>query len=192
MRQRLKPVASARRLACYTVCDTAVGPLLVVTSDGKLVSIKFNIDEKRTPEALDELERELRGGFTLERDDRALQPIVRHLQAYLDGRRKDLDIPFDVSWIAGFRREVLLEVSRVPRGAVATYGEIARRCGRPNAYRAVGNTMRTNPIPLVIPCHRIIGSSGSLHGFGGGLGMKEQLLNLEGATGWVNPQAASL
>ncbi len=180
MHRPAKATRRARRPAVYTVCDTAVGPLLVAVSDGKLVSIKFNVDETRAPEALAELERELRGGFALERDDRAMRPMVRHLQAYLDGQRTDLDIPFDVSWIAGFRREVLLEVSRVSRGAVATYGEIARRCGRPNAYRAVGNTMRTNPIPLVIPCHRIIGSSGSLTGFGGGLDMKRQLLALEG------------
>ncbi|MHB8377484.1 MAG: methylated-DNA--[protein]-cysteine S-methyltransferase [Dehalococcoidia bacterium] len=171
----------APKRAAYTIVETAIGPLLVAASDGRLVAIKFGIGERRVAEALEELGRELRGAFALERDDRALAPIARHLRAYLDGRRADLDIPFDVSWVTGFRRDVLLEVARVPRGAVASYGEIARRAGRPKAYRAVGNTMRTNPIPLVIPCHRIVGSDGSLTGFGGGLEMKRQLLALEGA-----------
>ncbi|MBF6600674.1 MAG: methylated-DNA--[protein]-cysteine S-methyltransferase [Dehalococcoidia bacterium] len=154
-------------------------------SEGKLIAIKFGVDERRLPEALGALDRELRGGFALERDERALAVTVRRLRAYLDGRRAELGLPFDVSWVPGFRRGVLLEVARVPRGAVASYGEIARRAGRPNAFRAVGNAMRTNPIPLVIPCHRIVASGGRIGGFGGGLEMKRRLLRLEGAAGWT-------
>ena len=174
--------ARTQRQAKYTLTDTAIGSLLVAACEGRLIAIKFHVDERRLAGALDELRHELHGAFALERDDRALAPIARHLRAYLEGRRKDLDIPFDVSWVTPFRRDVLLAVAAVPRGAVASYGEIARRVGRPNAFRAVGNTMRTNPIPLVIPCHRVVGSNGSLTGFGGGLDMKERLLALEGAT----------
>ena len=173
--------AGAQRQAQYTLTDTAIGPLLVATCDAKLVAIKFHVDERRLAGALDELRHELHGAFALERDDRALAPIAKHLRAYVEGKRNDLDIPFDVSWVTPFRRDVLVAVSKVPRGSVATYGEIARRVGRPNAFRAVGNTMRTNPIPLVIPCHRVVGSNGSLTGFGGGLDVKERLLALEGA-----------
>jgi methylated-DNA-[protein]-cysteine S-methyltransferase len=76
---------------------------------------------------------------------------------------------------------VLYETYAIPRGQVATYAELARRVGRPRAFRAVGNTMRLNPIPIVIPCHRVVGVNGDLTGFGGGLGMKRKLLELEGA-----------
>ena len=96
-------------------------------------------------------------------------------------RRKEFEVELDLSWIKGFRREVLLECARVPRGQVLTYAQLAERVGSPRAARAVGNTMRTNPIPLVIPCHRIIGSDGSLTGFGGGLDVKARLLKMEGA-----------
>ena len=171
-----------RRPAAYTITDTAIGPLFVAACGGKLIAIKFSTDEKRAPEAVEAFERETHGAYALERDDAALRKIAKHLRDYVDGRRKDLDIPFDVSWTNGFRREVLLEVARLPRGSVASYAEIARRCGRPNAYRAVGNTMATNPIPLVIPCHRVVGSDGGLAGFGGGLDVKRRLLALEGAT----------
>jgi methylated-DNA-[protein]-cysteine S-methyltransferase len=75
----------------------------------------------------------------------------------------------------------LHETYAIPRGQIATYGEIARRVGRPRAFRAVGNTMRLNPIPIVIPCHRVVGTNGDLTGFGGGLSMKRRLLELEGA-----------
>jgi methylated-DNA-[protein]-cysteine S-methyltransferase len=173
---------ATRPVAHYTIADTAIGPLLVAARDGRLVAIKLRADERHLPEQVVALEHELGGAFVRERDDRAVAPIARHLRDYLSGKRKDLDIAFDVSWVPGFRRQVLLEVARVPRGAVASYAEIARRCGRPRAFRAVGNTMRTNPIPLVIPCHRVVGSNGSLTGFGGGLDMKRQLLTLEGAT----------
>jgi methylated-DNA-[protein]-cysteine S-methyltransferase len=168
-------------VAQFTITDSAIGPLLVAAHNGKLVAIKFHADERRLPQQLDALTRELRGAYVLERNDRAVAPIARHLREYLLGKRKDLDLAFDVSWVPGFRRDVLLEVARVPRGDVASYAEIARRCGRPRAFRAVGNTMRTNPIPLVIPCHRIV-ASGGIGGYGGGLPMKRQLLALEGAT----------
>jgi O-6-methylguanine DNA methyltransferase len=73
------------------------------------------------------------------------------------------------------------ECAKVPRGEVTTYAELARRAGKPAAFRAVGHTMATNPVPIVVPCHRVLGSDGSLHGFGGGLDMKARLLALEGA-----------
>ena len=79
-----------------------------------------------------------------------------------------------------FRRRVMEECAKGPRGEVATYAELARRAGKPTAYRAVGHTMATNPVPIVVPCHRIVGSSGP-GGFGPGLQMKAQLLALEGA-----------
>ena len=167
-------------MAYYGVTDTAAGPMLVAVEGERLIAIKFGVDQPRMAHAVEALHRELRGAFTLEHSDAKVRPIAKQLRDYLAGKRQDFDVQLDLSWLTPFRREVLLECARIPRGEVASYAELARRVGRPLAFRAVGNTMRTNPIPIVIPCHRVVGSNG-LGGFGGGLGMKQQLLTLEGA-----------
>jgi len=168
-------------MASYGLTDTAIGPMLVAVDGERLIAVKFGVDQARLPEALDDLRRELHGAFDLERDDAKVRAAARQLRDYAAGKRIDFDLQVDLSWVTPFRREVLLECARIPRGQVATYADLARRVGRPQAFRAVGNTMRTNPVPLVIPCHRVVGSNGSLTGFGGGLDMKRQLLQLEGA-----------
>lgn len=94
--------------------------------------------------------------------------------------RKSSDLPVDLSGITPFRRAVLEECRRIPAGETRSYGWLAAKVGRPGAARAVGRVMATNPVPLVIPCHRVVGSTGGLHGFGGGLEMKETLLRNEG------------
>jgi methylated-DNA-[protein]-cysteine S-methyltransferase len=168
-------------MAYYGLTDTAFGSMLIAVDGERMIALKFGVDEKRMASAVEDLHRGLRGAFPLERNEAKIKPVATRVRDYLAGKRSTLDIEFDVSWIDGFRREVLLECARIPRGQVATYAELARRVGRPNAYRAVGNTMRTNPIPILIPCHRVVGSNGSLTGFGGGLDMKQKLLQLEGA-----------
>jgi O-6-methylguanine DNA methyltransferase len=173
---------SRRKTAYYAHADTPFGPMLVAGSGRKLVAIKFNVPKKRVAAAVEELHRELHASFALVHDETKVAPLVDQVSAYLSGARTAFDVELDLSWVTPFRRDVLLECARVPRGQVATYADLARRVGRPNAYRAVGNTMRTNPIPIVIPCHRIVGSNGSLTGFGGGLDMKVKLLQLEGAS----------
>ncbi len=102
----------------------------------------------------------------------------RELREYAEGRRTTFTFPLD-HHNTPFSLQVLEEVCRVPYGKTASYGAIARRVGRPRSARAVGRAMATNPLPLVIPCHRIIGSRGSLTGFGGGLALKKELLRLE-------------
>lgn len=168
-----------RAVAYYTQRETAMGPMLIAGNGTRLNAVKFGVDATRVPEALDALDRELQGRYALGRDDARIAPLADQICAYLDGARTGFDLDLDLSWVTPFRRDVLLETRRVPRGQVASYAEIARRVGRPAAYRAVGNTMRTNPIPIVIPCHRIVGSNG-IGGFGGGLDMKQRLLALEG------------
>ena len=96
-------------------------------------------------------------------------------------RRTDFDLAIDLRVAEGFSRRVLDELARVPYGEVTTYGELARRAEHPRAARAVGTVMNRNPIPIVLPCHRVVGSSGSLTGYAGGLERKEALLRLEGA-----------
>jgi methylated-DNA-[protein]-cysteine S-methyltransferase len=174
-------VSGPTRTAHYGLTDTAMGPMLVSVEGGRLIAVKFGVDERRLPHAVEDLQRELHGTFELRRGDAKVRLVTKQLCEYLAGKRDRFDVEIDLSWVTPFRRAVLEECARIPRGQVATYGELARRVGRPKAFRAVGNTMRTNPIPIVIPCHRVVGSDGGLTGFGGGLEMKRRLLALEDA-----------
>ena len=102
----------------------------------------------------------------------------RQLEEYFAGTRKEFDLPLHLSG-SDFQVQVLKELQQIPYGETTSYGEIAKRIGRPKAMRAVGAANGRNPIPIIIPCHRVIGSSGDLTGFGGGLDTKEALLRLE-------------
>ena len=166
--------------AYYGIAETAFGPMLVAGDGRKLVAIKFEVDAKRMPEAVEALSRELRGSYGLVFDQQRVRPLIKQLNDYLSGKRTGFDVDLDLSWMTPFRRRVMEECAKVPRGEVTTYAELARRAGNPTAYRAVGHTMATNPVPIVVPCHRVVGSSGP-GGFGPGLRMKAQLLALEGA-----------
>ena len=105
----------------------------------------------------------------------------RELDEYFSGRRRSFDLSIDLRGAAPFTAEVLDQLARVPYGQTATYGELASRVGHPRSARAVGTVMNRTPVPIVLPCHRVVGASGSLVGYGGGLDRKEQLLRLEGA-----------
>jgi len=166
--------------AYYGIAETAFGPMLVAGDGRKLVAIKFEVDAKRMPEAVEALSRELRGSYGLVFDQQRVRPLIKQLNDYLSGKRTGFDVDLDLSWMTPFRRRVMEECAKVPRGEVTTYAELARRAGKPTAYRAVGHTMATNPVPIVVPCHRVVGSGGP-GGFGPGLQMKAQLLALEGA-----------
>jgi methylated-DNA-[protein]-cysteine S-methyltransferase len=168
--------------AYFGITESAIGPLFVAGYGKTLVAIKFATDEKRLPRALEELHREIGGDYQFVRDEKKIAPLIKQVRDYLDGKRRAWDLDFDISWMTPFRRRVMEECYAVPRGQVSTYGELAARAGSPRAARAVGNSMRTNPIPIVIPCHRVIGSDGTLTGFGGGLDVKARLLALEGAS----------
>lgn len=167
-------------MAYYGLTDTVMGSMLVGVEGDRLIAVKFNVDERNLARAVEELHRENHGAFALERSETKIRPFAKQLRDYLAGKRTTFDVKMDLSFVTPFRRAVLEECSRIPRGKTTTYAELARRVGRPNAYRAVGHTMATNPIPIVIPCHRVVASSGSLQGFGGGLDMKLKLLTLEG------------
>ncbi|MDX1378495.1 MAG: methylated-DNA--[protein]-cysteine S-methyltransferase, partial [Anaerolineales bacterium] len=112
-----------------------------------------------------------------------LAPYIKQLREYLDKKRRTFTIPIDWTIFTPFQRETLQAIFRIPYGETRTYIEIAREIGRPLAYRAVGAANAMNPMPLVIPCHRVIGADGKLHGYGGGEGLptKEWLLKMEGA-----------
>jgi len=120
------------------------------------------------------------GGLVVVSDgDELLSLVGDLLQSYFAGRPTTFDLPMALDQHPHFTRHVLETCAAIPYGATVTYGEVARNCGQPAAARAVGQVMARNPIPIIIPCHRVVGSGGRLTGFGGGLGLKAELLRLE-------------
>ncbi len=160
----------------YDVIDSPVGELLVAATERGLCRIAYDAQPEQ------ELERLARAfGVRVLRSPKPIETARRELDEYFDGKRRTFDLPVDVALLADFNRRVLQELVRVPYGEVVTYGELAARAARPRAARAVGTVMNRNPLPIVLPCHRVIGANGKLVGYGGGLERKEQLLRLEGA-----------
>lgn len=155
-----------------------VGKLRFAVSEAGLAGVAFG-GSKRGFEGQITAESGARAIWSSERTARAAAQLTR----YLNGRGKSFDLSLDLSGLTDFQCRVLLATSRVPYGQLATYAEIARRIGRPRASRAVGQALARNPIPIVIPCHRIVASDGSLTGYSSGKGVqtKAQLLKLEGA-----------
>ena len=109
-----------------------------------------------------------------------LDEARRELDLYFEGKLTDFDLPLDWQLSKDFRRRVLRAIARIPYGQTRSYTEMARRAGNERAVRAAGTACGSNPIPLVVPCHRVLRTSGALGGYGGGLPMKEELLRLEG------------
>jgi methylated-DNA-[protein]-cysteine S-methyltransferase len=162
--------------AGYDVVESPLGPLLVAATEQGLLRIYFDAD----PEQQLELVARAAGARVL-RVPRSVDAARRELDEYFSGGRRSFDLSIDLRGAAPFTAEVLAQLVRVPYGQTATYGELASRVGHPRAARAVGTVMNRNPVPIVLPCHRVVGASGSLVGYGGGLERKEQLLRLEGA-----------
>jgi methylated-DNA-[protein]-cysteine S-methyltransferase len=160
----------------YDFADSPVGGLLVAASGRGLCRISFDPEPDRE---LDALARAF--GARVLRSPGPVEHARRELDEYFAGRRQDFDLPVDLTTLPVFQQAVLEELVRVPYGHVDTYGGLARRIGRPRAARAVGGALNRNPVPIVVPCHRIVGAGGSLVGYAGGLERKETLLALEGA-----------
>lgn len=160
----------------YDVTDSPVGPLLVAVSDQGLAAISYSARAEQ------ELERLARiAGPRVLRSPRSIVDARRELDEYFEGRRHDFDLSLDLRGMPPFTISVLRELARVPYGETTTYGTLAARVGHPRAARAVGTVMNRNRIPIVLPCHRVVGASGSLVGYAGGLERKTALLELEGA-----------
>jgi methylated-DNA-[protein]-cysteine S-methyltransferase len=156
--------------------DTPVGPLLVGVSERGLCRVGFDPEPEL---ALERLAHDF--GPRVLRSPKALDRVRGELDEYFAGRRRVFDLDLDLRAAPEFHRRVLAELSRVEYGSTTTYGALAARVGSPRAARAVGTVMNRNPVPIVLPCHRVVGASGSLVGYGGGLERKEWLLRLEGA-----------
>lgn len=164
----------------YATERTPVGELVVAATPRGLVRIAYVDGE--APGGRDAILRDLAARLSprmLEAPAR-LDPVRRELDEYFEGRRREFDLPLDLSLVRGFGLRVLETARAIPFGDVLTYGEVASRAGSPRAARAAGNALGANPIPIVVPCHRVVHAGGGLGGYTGGLDRKRALLAVEG------------
>ncbi|MET8940018.1 methylated-DNA--[protein]-cysteine S-methyltransferase [Streptomyces rubiginosohelvolus] len=165
----------------WDVVDSGIGPLLLAATATGLVNVAFHARPAVRDAALDRLRTRFGTEPVAAPGSPRLAEPIRALAAYFAGEPRDFDLALDWSLTTGFHREVLRELaSGVPYGTVVGYGELAARVGRPEGAQAVGAAMGANPLPVVVPCHRVVERDGGLGGFGGGLETKRQLLALEG------------
>jgi O-6-methylguanine DNA methyltransferase len=162
----------------YARMDSPVGPVWVAATRSGICGVGLGVGQ---PERFfDWLARHM-GAESPREDAITLAPALTQLREYFSRIRHEFDLPLHPRGTR-FQQAVWAEVTNIAYGATTTYGDIARRIGRPQAARAVGAAVGANPLPVLIPCHRVIGAGGSLTGYGGGLEVKEALLRLEGAT----------
>jgi len=161
------------------ITSSPAGPLWVAVTERGLYAIEF---DKPEADFLQILKRRLPGAAFL-RDDVRTAEACQQISEYFQGRRAAFALEIDLSGLPAFQQEALKAILAIPYGQTATYAEIAAAIGHPGAARAVGRAGATNPIPLVIPCHRVVGSDGKLHGYGGpgGISLKAKLLEMEQA-----------
>ncbi len=151
----------------YHVIESPVGKLLLAGTDGALCQVHFHGGrDSIEPRA------------EWEENDAPFREVVHQLEAYFAGKLQSFDLPLHLAGTE-FQKTVWRALQEIPYGETCSYGELARHIGKPQAMRAVGAANGHNPIPVIIPCHRVIGADGSLTGFGGGLPIKKQLLDLE-------------
>lgn len=162
-----------------TVVASPIGPLLLAATERGLVNVVFHADDASARAAVRKLPSAL--GAEESEDPGRLEPAVKQFAAYFAGGLRSFDLDLDFSLATGFNRSVLQALyERVGYGRVASYQDLATWVGEPGAARAVGVAMAANPLPVVVPCHRVVESGGGLGGFGGGLETKRELLALEG------------
>lgn len=158
--------AGAAKNLQYQLIDSPVGPLYLLSNGSQLLQIAFGAAEP--------------AAGAVERGDPVLRRAAAQLREYFAGRRRTFELPL-APLGTDFQRAVWRALAEIPWGETRSYGDIARSIGRPRAVRAVGAANGRNPLPIVVPCHRVVGSDGALTGFAGGLTVKRQLLALEGS-----------
>jgi methylated-DNA-[protein]-cysteine S-methyltransferase len=167
-------------LLTYRIFPSPLGNILIAQSELGISAVEY-LEDKKTVRA----SRLIHGhepGVDLVEGGEDLEPVCRDLMQYLNGRLKRFEWPLDLRLVRGdFQRSVLEATTAIPYGAVVSYAGLAREVGKASAARAVGQALRSNPLPIVVPCHRVVGSSGDLTGYAGSkVGLKERLLALEG------------
>jgi methylated-DNA-[protein]-cysteine S-methyltransferase len=157
--------------------DTPIGPLLLAATEEGLVRVAFE------GEGFDHVMEQLAARLSprVVEAPRRLDAVRRQIEEYFEGDRTAFELPVDMQLAHGFRRRALGVVAGIPYGRTASYKEVAAQAGSPAAVRAAGSACATNPVPIVVPCHRVLRTGGGLGGYGGGLDRKEQLLRLEGS-----------
>lgn len=159
----------------FAIFDFPLGKVIVVSRENRLISL--DIAKEGATVTRKRLLDQYPGAVETAKSFSNLGRLLEH---FFRGEKVDFDVPYDLGQLGSFTRRVLLEVKAIPFGSVRSYREIGKRLGYPMAARAVGQAVGRNPIPIVIPCHRVIRSDGKLGGFGMGLNLKERLLALEG------------
>jgi len=161
----------------YTTVDSPLGPLLVAVTGAGLVRVAFDGENHAAVlAALSE-----RVSRRILRSGRGTDGVARQLDEYFAGRRRSFDVPVDLRLVDGFRRDVISQLPTIPYGDTASYAELAARAGRPTAVRAAGSACAHNPVPVVVPCHRVVRSDGTIGQYRGGAAAKATLLSLESA-----------
>jgi methylated-DNA-[protein]-cysteine S-methyltransferase len=171
-------------MTIYTFMESPVGPIQLLT-DGEALTGLFMNQHKGGPETGED--------WVRDDDNAVLSEARRQLTAYFTGEQKDFDLPLAPRGTE-FQKRVWEALKQIPYGVTISYGELARRIGDPKASRAVGLANGSNPISIIVPCHRVIGANGKLTGYGGGIERKKTLLELEGAMAkpQKGPQTATL
>lgn len=162
--------------------DSAIGPLFLAATAQGLVALEFDArlpgQQSIRPNPRDF--RKQKKGFEFENSSRRMRPYLTELEEYFAGKRREFTFPLDLRG-TDFQLACWRALLAIPYGETRTYADIACAVGKPNAFRAVGMANNRNPIAIVVPCHRVIASDGTLCGYGGGLDVKRKLLELEGA-----------
>jgi methylated-DNA-[protein]-cysteine S-methyltransferase len=177
LRDRLAAAAQAEGILdiAYRTVDSPVGPLLLAATEVGLVRVAYAAeDHDKVLQALAN-----RVSPRILRAPARLDATASELEEYFDGRRRSFDVPLDWRLTAGFRRTVLHHLPEISYGQTATYASVARLAGSPKAFRAVGTACATNPLPVVVPCHRVVLSDGGIGHYLGGPDAKRTLLTLE-------------
>ena len=177
---RFLAAAAAEADVVYAELDSPVGPIVAAATPAGLVRLAYRDFNGGLDEVLGALAARLSPRI-VEAPAR-LDAVRSELEEYFSGAREAFDLPLDLALAAPFGREVLLACARIPFGRTSSYGAVAADAGRPSASRATGNALGANPIPIVVPCHRVLRTGGGIGGYTGGLAIKEHLLALEGVS----------
>jgi methylated-DNA-[protein]-cysteine S-methyltransferase len=162
----------------YALVDSPVGTLVAAATPRGLATLSYEDFHGGVDAVLDDLAARLSPRM-LESPGR-LDDVRRELDEYFEGRRRDFNLKIDWSLASAFGRRILKATAAIPFGEVSTYGRVAAQAGNPKASRAAGRALGANPIPIVVPCHRVVGTNGKLTGYTGGLHRKVALLQIEG------------
>jgi AraC family transcriptional regulator, regulatory protein of adaptative response / methylated-DNA-[protein]-cysteine methyltransferase len=161
----------------YSITDTKIGRLLVASSEKGLCMVSVGKSDN-------ELERKIHKQFpseSVKRDDPAMGPLAADVKGRVEGKNLDVKVPVDLRGTP-FQMDVWKEMLRIPAGSTRSYADVAKKIGRPKAFRAVANACGANPVPIVVPCHRVVASAGQLGGYGLGLDRKIAILAAEGVS----------